>query len=39
MTIDYDEPQLEHDLRCPELADPGLFADPDRCTCLGSGHP
>lgn len=33
MSIDHTEPQLEHDLRCPELADPGLYADPDRCTC------
>lgn len=27
------EPRVDHDLRCPELASPGTYADPDRCTC------
>lgn len=32
-------PVLEHDARCPELTDPGLFAEPDRCTCRDDdGH-
>lgn len=29
----------EHDLRCPELTSPGMFADPARCTCRDeAGH-
>lgn len=33
------ESLTEHDLRCPELTNPGLYADPDRCTCRGAdGH-
>lgn len=34
-----DEPRLEHDLRCPEIAAPQLLPDPDRCTCRDAdGH-
>lgn len=31
----FDEPATDHDLRCPELTDPQLMPDPDRCTCRG----
>jgi DNA polymerase-3 subunit epsilon len=27
------EPRHDHDLRCPELTNPGQHADPTRCTC------
>ena len=27
------DPVTEHDARCPEMAEPQLAPDPDRCTC------
>lgn len=33
MTYPDGTPVLEHDARCPEITEPGLYADPTRCNC------